>query len=97
MGRGMMGGEMLTCAGCHGANGRGGRKWMMRRTFVAADIRYTTLTSAQQDMPFSDNDIKRAITEGVEPNGEALKWPMPRWNMSANDLNDLLAFLKTLK
>jgi cytochrome c oxidase subunit II len=99
MGRGMMGGGMLTCAGCHGANGRGGRKWMMMGTFVAADIRYTTLTSAsaQQGAPFSDEDIRRAITQGVDQNGQPLKWPMPRWNMSADDLNDLLAFLKTLK
>jgi cytochrome c oxidase subunit 2 len=97
-GAGMMGGGMITCAGCHGADGRGGRRWMMMSTFVAPDIRYQTLTKAHEDMPpFSDEDIKRAITLAVEPNGDPLEWPMPRWNMSADDLNDLLVFLKTLK
>jgi hypothetical protein len=27
--------------------------------------------------PYTDETIKRAITEGVEPDGESLDWPMP--------------------
>ena len=73
----------------------------MMGIFKAPDIRYKTLTQPGRDEeehePFSDEDIKRAITQGVEPNGELLKWPMPRWTMSEADLNDLLEFLKTLK
>ncbi len=50
------------------------------------------------DRPAStDATIKRAITQGVDPAGESLDWTMPRWQMSAQDLNDLLAYLKTLK
>ena len=45
---------------------------------------------------YTDEDIKRAVTEGVEPDGESLEWPMPRWTMSDQDLDDLLEFLKTL-
>jgi len=46
--------------------------------------------------PYTDEDIKRAITEGIEPDGEPLDWPMPRWTMSDEDLDDLIEFLKTL-
>jgi len=45
---------------------------------------------------YTDETIKQAITEGVEPDGEPLDWPMPRWSMSDEDLNDLIEFLKTL-
>jgi cytochrome c oxidase subunit 2 len=44
----------------------------------------------------SAETIKRAITEGVEPDGEAMDLTMPRWQMSERDLHDLLEFLKTL-
>lgn len=46
--------------------------------------------------PYTDETIKRAITEGVEPNGEPLDWLMPRWSMSDEDLDDLIEFLETL-
>jgi len=74
---------------------------MMMRVFEVPDIRYKTLTAGEhgEEMrhePYTDETIKRAITEGVEPDGERLEWPMPRWRMSEEDLDDLLEFLKTL-
>lgn len=108
---GMMGGNMA-CADCHGPGGRGGEVQMMMVSFNAPDIRYTTLTSeemahehdeedAQGDEeahpPYTDETIKRAITQGVDPAGDPLEWPMPRWSMSDADLNDLIAYLKTLE
>ncbi len=101
MGMGMMRGGMMTCASCHGPDGHGGRVRMMMRVFEAPDIRYQILTSEEhgeemEHEPYTDEDIKRAITEGVEPDGKPLEWPMPRWTMSDEDLDDLLEFLKTL-
>ncbi len=103
MGMGIMGGGMIACATCHGPDGRGGRVQMMMRSFVAPDIRYKTLTSEMMGQaegeghpPYTDETIKRAITQGVDPAGKPLEWPMPRWTMSTEDLDDLVAFLKTL-
>ena len=45
---------------------------------------------------FSEEGIRQAITQGLEPNGESLNPFMPRWSMPGQDLADLLAFLKTL-
>jgi cytochrome c oxidase subunit II len=104
-GGGMMGGGMmgrLACANCHGPDGRGGQVQMGMYSFTAPDIRYTTLTApmshdaGESHPPYTDATIRRAITEGVDPAGEPLKAPMPRWQMSAGDLDDLVAFLKTL-
>jgi mono/diheme cytochrome c family protein len=71
MGMGIMGGGMMTCASCHGSDGRGGRVRMMMRVFEAPDIRYQTLTSEEhggegeegaehEHEPYTDEDIKRA-------------------------------------
>lgn len=98
-GRGMMMGS-VACASCHGEDGRGGTVRMMRQSIEVPDIRYRTLTEqghGDEHELFTDEDIRRAITEGVEPNGEELEWPMPRWQMSDADLDDLIAFLKTLE
>jgi mono/diheme cytochrome c family protein len=98
MGMGMMGNGMVACAGCHGPDGRGGHVQLMMRAFDAPDIRYKALTSEQMDdhPPYTDETIKRAITQGVDPAGKPLQSPMPHWTMSADDQNDLLGFLKTL-
>jgi len=97
----MMGGR-LACVNCHGADGRGGQRRMMMRSFEAPDIRYRTLTAprvnekGEAEPIFDDATIKQAITRGVDPDGAALAWPMPRWSMSAADLDDLLNYLKAL-
>jgi len=46
--------------------------------------------------PYTDETLKIAITEGMEPDGEELDSFMPRWSMSDQDLEDLVSFIKTL-
>ncbi len=89
------------CVACHGVSGRGGVPVMMG-TAVPADIRYDALVKGDYEQgkkgtPYTDTLIKRAITEGLDPDGKSLHWTMPRWRMSDEDLNDLVAYLKTLK
>lgn len=105
-GMGRMRRSRLTCASCHGPDGRGGEIQMMMRVIEVPDIRYETLTTEahgehgeeeeEGHEAYTEETIKEAIVEGVEPDGEALEWPMPRWSMSDEDLDDLVDFLKTL-
>jgi mono/diheme cytochrome c family protein len=83
------------CVNCHGVDGKGGVPVMMGYT-VPADITYTSLTT-EEEHPFTDEDIKIAIRDGLEPSGESLSPTMPRWQMSDKDLNDTLDYIKTLK
>lgn len=103
-----MQGAGMVCADCHGPDGRGGTVRMMMGSYHAPDIRYETLTADlhehegdegdhEEHPPYTEETIKRAITDGVDPSGEPLAFPMPRWQMSESDLNDLLDYLKTLK
>lgn len=90
-----------SCVDCHGPGGIGGYEVPMTNV-VAPNITYSALTSkkhethGEQHPPYTDALIKRAVTKGVDPAGHPLSYAMPRWNMSKGDLNDLIAYLKTL-
>ncbi|MFQ5741480.1 MAG: c-type cytochrome, partial [Acidobacteriota bacterium] len=91
------------CVNCHGVHGRGGVPVPMG-TKLPPDIRYKLLTEkephahgAGEGHPvYTDELIKRAITQGLNPVGKPLDSTMPRWQMTDEDLSDLIAYLKTL-
>jgi len=88
------------CAACHGNDGTGGLA-VMPTSLIAPDIRYDSLTAEDHDgdeqhVPYDEQSLARAIREGIEPDGETLSWPMPRWELSDRDMADLIDYLKTL-
>jgi cytochrome c oxidase subunit 2 len=87
----MMDGQ-LTCASCHGPDGRGGVHSMgMMQQMDAKDIRWKTLEGE-----FDSEKFRLAVEEGKDPDGTLLSTDMPRWKMSDEDIPDLIAFLKTM-
>jgi cytochrome c oxidase subunit II len=98
-GRGMM--MRVTCANCHGPDGHGVQTPM----FTSPNVTYRNLTDpagmlepdGQRMSPYNDDTLKRVITQGIDTQGKPLDWPMPRWQMTDNDLGDLISFLKTLR
>lgn len=97
-----MGPRSLACADCHGSDGRGGQVTMMMTRSQAPDIRYHTLTEEEHDgdhaehPAYTEETIRLAITQGLDPSGEPLDWVMPRWDMTDEQFQDLLEYLKTL-
>jgi cytochrome c oxidase subunit II len=96
----MMGMMRVSCAQCHGSDGRGGRTMM----FTTPNITYRNLTdpqgmlepSGERGHTYTDAMIRQAITEGLDAEGEPLDSLMPRWRMDDEDLSDLIDYLKTL-
>lgn len=90
----------MSCAACHGADGHGLRTPM----FVSPNITARNLTNpagmvepdGTRGPTYTDAQITRAITQGLDAEGRPLAWPMPRWHMTDRQLDDLLAYLKTL-
>ncbi|MGR3178117.1 MAG: ABC transporter substrate-binding protein [Candidatus Anammoxibacter sp.] len=90
----------ITCLGCHAEDGRGGQEGGV----LTSDIRYEFLTkpygvthiSGRKHPPYTDDLIKIAITDGVDPVGNKLDPTMVRWEMSNSDLNDLCAYIHRL-
>ncbi len=93
-------GMVMGCAGCHGPDGRGLRTPM----FVSPDITYRNLTDpagmvepdGSRGHRYTDELIRRAVTQGLDPEGRPLAWPMPRWRLTDRQWQDLLAYLKVL-
>ncbi len=87
----MMGGQ-LACVSCHGPSGRGGKHNMgMMQVMDAKDIRWSVLEGE-----FDADKFRLAVVNGEDPDGTQLNSDMPRWNISDEDLADLIGFLKTL-
>ncbi len=90
----------MSCANCHGVDGHGLRTPM----FVSPDITYHNLTDpagtvepdGMRGPTYTDELIRRAVTQGIDAEGKPLAWPMPRWRLTDQAWNDLLAYLKTL-
>jgi len=103
-GRGRGGGMMMgaACVDCHREDGRGGRlTMMMRQSIDVPDIRYSTLTSShdengETEPGWTDSEIAEAIRTGVEPNGEQLRAPMPRWDMTNTEVDAVITYLEEL-
>jgi mono/diheme cytochrome c family protein len=93
----------IACVTCHGEDGKGGRVAMMMWTIDVPDITWNHLTEeehgdeAEGHPPYTEESLKRAITEGIEPDGEYLDEFMPIWQMTEEDLNDLVEYIKTLE
>ncbi|MDF1532578.1 MAG: cytochrome c [Methanosarcinales archaeon] len=87
------------CVDCHGVNGRGGVPVMMG-VEIPPDITYDALTGEhgeeEEHPPYTNESIKTAIKDGLDPAGEPLDPTMPRWQMSDADLDDMVEYLKTL-
>ena len=104
-GGGMMG-PALSCASCHGDDGRGGNHPMHMQIMDAPDIRYGTLSSegdehaedehADEHGGYNLEAFRQAVVYSQHPNGDPLNRDMPRWQMSDDNLADLFEFLKTL-
>lgn len=99
----------LSCAACHGPSAGGGMHNMHMQVMHAPSITYAALseehaeegnaeTESHDDEhgEYSLEQFRLAVLEGKHADGSALDANMPRWNMSEDDLNDLLEFLKSL-
>lgn len=94
----------IACVDCHGHDGKGGTVYMMMQRFEVPDIIWTDLIGEEHEggvhedhPPYTEVTLKQAITQGVDPAGQPLDEFMPKWQMSMQDLSDLVSFIKTLK
>ncbi|MHB8136034.1 MAG: c-type cytochrome [Anaerolineaceae bacterium] len=88
----MMSNGQLACASCHGPDGRGGDHGMgQMQVMTAPDIRWSAIGEE-----FDAKLFNLAVTKGEDPDGSQLSTDMPRWQISDEDLTDLLDYIKTL-
>ncbi|HEX7176508.1 MAG TPA: ABC transporter substrate-binding protein [Pyrinomonadaceae bacterium] len=92
----------MTCAGCHGARGEGKTEGGV----TAGSLVWSHLVKPYGHMhpsgrkhanPFTESSFIRAVSNGVDPEGNDLLAAMPRYRMSAADMADLIAYLKRIE
>ena len=91
----------VTCAGCHGQRGEGKTEGGV----TAGSLVWSQLLKPEghthprgrRHGPFTESTFVRAVREGVDPAGNTLMTAMPRYRMSAEDMNDLIAYLKRIE
>lgn len=89
----------MPCANCHGVDGLGrpeGGVMPSNITWEALTKPYSVETNGRQHEAYTERTLKRAITIGIDPAGNSLEATMPRYRLSLADIDDLLAYLKSL-
>ncbi len=90
----------VPCAGCHGRDGRGGKEGGV----APSDLSWRSLTrpydvtsaSGRRHPLYDDRSLVKAIALGVDPGGNPLHIAMPRFRLSREEMQDLVAFLHGL-
>jgi len=80
------------CAACHHDDGSGGVH--LPGGAVSADLRYKALVTDQKH-PYTLALLERAISTGIDNEGQPLNKIMPRWKLSNTDLHDVAYYVLT--
>ncbi|WP_295042951.1 cytochrome c [uncultured Paracoccus sp.] len=84
----------FSCAGCHGADGRGGVEGGAQ---PAPPIDWTSLATATPQRPaYDDAGFARLLTQGITPSGRTISARMPRFQGSPQAIAALSAHLRGL-
>ena len=91
--------SILKCSNCHGSDGRG----KAEGGITPANIRWEELTKPSTSGPagrrrgaYSGKLLVRAITLGIDANGNRLDPAMPRYRLTHEQAADLVAYLEVL-
>ena len=93
-------GSAMPCANCHGRDGQGKPEGGVK----PSSLDWETLTkpygvttaNGRRHPPYTERGLELAITRGIDPAGNHLLNVMPRYQMSRDDLSDLIRYLKRL-
>ena len=93
-------GALMACANCHGEDGKGKPEGGV----VPSDITWEALTkpygithsSGRSHPGYNERLLVRAVCMGIDPAGNKLHVAMPRFQISREDINALISYLKLL-
>ena len=93
-------GKGFPCLNCHLAGGTGQREGGVR----SADITWFHLTkehpgkrsTGRVHPAYTEETVMAAVTEGIDPAGNELDTAHPRYRMTRQDLEDLVAYMKVM-
>jgi ABC-type branched-subunit amino acid transport system substrate-binding protein len=93
--------SVMPCSSCHGSDGLGRPEGGV----IPLDIRWSELVKSyghvhhdgRRHPAFDDEGVARSIIEGVDQANNTLDRSMPIYQMSKQDIDDLVAYMKVLE
>lgn len=93
-------GSAMACANCHGFDGQGKPEGGIAPSNLTWEVLSKpyglTHAGGRKHPAYTERGLQLAITRGLDPGGNKLQNVMPRYQMSEQDLADLVAYLKRL-
>ena len=97
----MLPGSAMPCSGCHGSDGLG----RPEGGIIPLDIRWSELVKTyghvhhdeRRHPPFDEDSFIRSMIAGVDPANNPLDRSMPMYQMSGEDMQDLVAYMTVLE
>ena len=94
-------GSAMPCSSCHGSDGLGRPEGGV----IPLDIRWSELVKSyghvhhddRRHPPFDDDSFIRSMIAGVDPANNPMDRSMPLYQMSGEDMADLVAYMKVLE
>ena len=91
----------VTCGGCHGLRGEGKTEGGV----TAGNLTWSNMLkpyghthpNGRKHAPFNEKLFTRSLVQGTDPSGNQLAVAMPRYEMSPEDIADLVAYLKKIE
>jgi len=94
-------GSAMACANCHGLDGQGKPEGGVNPSNLSWESLTkpygVSLVNGRSHPPYTERGLELAITRGVDPAGNKLQNIMPRYQISRDDLTDLILYLKRLR
>lgn len=91
---------VFTCASCHGSDGRGNAEGTVHPSDITWDTlgrpREITVAGGRRHPGYTAAQVKRAITMGLDSGGNPLDPEMPRYQLTQDQADDLVAYLQRL-
>lgn len=92
-------GTLMACANCHGDEGKGkpeGGLVPSNITWEALTKPYAVTSNGRTRPGYTERSLVSAVCMGIDPAGNKLHVAMPRFQISREDVNALIAYLKRL-
>jgi hypothetical protein len=101
-------GKQVACSNCHRRSGMGTNEGQIVIPPVTRDFLYQAKTlghinqfqfktkGAGTRPAYTDETLKKVIRTGIDPSGKTLDRMMPRFNLTENQSESLIAYIKTL-
>jgi ABC-type branched-subunit amino acid transport system substrate-binding protein len=92
-------GASFACANCHGQRGDGTKEGGLQPPpldWETLTRQHTSALTNRQRNPYDEQTLARAIKTGVDSGGASLHPGMPHYEMSAEQVGDLVSYLKKI-